>query len=530
MLHWHFSHPLCLWALPLAVVFYWWCRRPQTVVRPVGSLELWKQEAMPTGASTHRYPHWPLFLLQVLAYSLLVLACASPMLLTQRQEIVLVIDTSASMATREQHRTILAHCTEQLQTWLHGLEPQHRITLYTYPPHQKYDCSVGTLPAILEHLQPSQLAADWPAFFASLRQLHADVPLWWVTDGAGSARLKIAGVHTIGHGCLDTDNASIDAMQIDTLDSGGYRLFVALRNFSGQTQTLPLVVQADGLLIHNKTILLTAGERRTLSLPVPTASCLQVEIARADNFALDNRAQAVYVPPARMWIAPDMPIYLQRLADILPGVVHASSKQDADVIVSPLAEPAEQHGWIAHTPDFALSSVHYDKPQPVAQMVPAADALWRAVYPELLSVGHGAHLHQPFPADMQPLLQTAQGNLLAYGKSWLYCGFATTATNWPQLPSFPIFWCNLVDHLLPQRDRFCYVSTQALHPEAGMHRNSQGHRVAVNFFAGEESDNQGQMFADTPSPQASSVFAETPVMPWLLIVLVMPLAYLWRRL
>jgi hypothetical protein len=529
----HFLFPHALWALCLSGVFYWLCRQQSCQVFPVANLELWKECVGSQPVGSLRRIHLPLFVAQILAYSLLVIACAYPVYTVTGREVIVVLDTSASMASRDAQGTVFLHSIRRLRNWLTRLSATDRVILYTYPPLQKYESEARAFPPLLDTIEPSQLAADWTSCFALLRQTHSlPMPIFWLTDGAGSAHKNFPGVIKEAHGCLATDNVAIDAFTIEPSETGHQRLFLALRNFSRQKVIVPLAIQSDHVTIHQQNVTLAAGERRCLSQLLEPLSCslLRAEILRSDNLSLDNSVSASHIPPLAVWLSPEAPQPLQRLLDVVPGVVRAASPTQSDMAFTAFDDQAQEQGWLIHSRHFSPAVLRRKVTQPISGMIPAADELWRAVCPELLAMAQASPLAEPLPVSTQPLLCSAQGMVMAYGQEWLYCGFNLAYTNWPQLPSFPIFWCNFFDHIAPQRNHFAYTLTQQSYPQVGFRRNTQGTEVAVNFMDAAESDNQGEISTGIHwPPPAGTAYRQTPMLPWLVMMLAVVLAWLWTR-
>lgn len=463
-------------------------------------------------------------LLQIVAYLAIVLAGARPVYVDRTalvRRITLVVDGSASMQTAYGDGSVFDNAVQRLRKMLDRLSPQDDLTLHLYPPHRIHEGPPSGISSLLTDLRPSQGNASFPDFLRGLPRSPGR-PIYFFTDGSDGAAL--AHVIPVKCGVPQTDNAGMIALTIRH-----HRIFTVIRNFSARPISADLIVMGDKEILHRQPISLGPQQQRSWSklLALDPYHTVTLRWDRLDNFPLDDEIYAVRSPAVSVFLPPQASAYT-RMCKAIPGIRIADDPASAHfAFVSSSALFGVEGGWLLCRNDFTPRLL-VAAPQNISAPLWAADPLLDAVYPELIEISRSAVLKPPLPEDAQILLDSSEGTVMAYGRSWFFSGFSPENSNWPQLPCFPIFGYNLWEYLCPDRDRFVYLAADKDHPQIGIFQDGSK-KVAVNLLSEEESDNRGgQTDVDWPPPPIVSP-ASTELRPFLIILAALSLLLLWRR-
>ena len=528
-----FLSPYWLWGM-IGLLLLFWLRIDVPTQReiPVGSLELWQLDKSSLGGQRSRYRDpWSLWL-SLLAYALLVMALAQPILLRQvpRRQMMIVLDASASMRKLTAQGTIFELAQRRLRELLHQLAPHDEVSLYAYPPQQLYQGSPNDVVTWLDRLQPTELAADFTTFFTTLTQAFPQQACYFVTDNAGSARLPFSHTTNIACGTNDTDNLGLVAFQVQKQESQ-WRLFAVIRNFSKQQREITLEIYADQQPLLTEKLVVPALARYGWShtLTLESWRAVLIKLPHHDDLALDNTAYAVRQPTCNIWFPPEVPKSFARLPIAIEGMRVTPDQTAAAFAFLPVGDRgAPTEAWLIAIPDRVPQLV-FDQSVAISAVVAAGDDLLQHVYPEIIPIHHARPLAMPLPDATRILLHSPAGPIMAYGPEWLYLGFSPEASGWAYLPSFPLFWQNFFDAKAPDRDRFSYVLTSEATPMSGIHPRPSLPDQAVNFIHETESDTT----ADTTQqpfawpPVADNGQQQIVLWRWLTVLAGVALAGLW---
>ncbi len=391
-----------LWLTPLALgLVWWWYRRRQPPLRKVAGLWLW-QKALRKGQARRRFD-LRLFLL-LLAALLGALALAEPRVLLNRPgALVVVLDTSASMAatdvspSRLERAKALAH--ERLKA-----SPQ-AVLVATGPTLQTFGPAPGrALLEALEGLQPQTSGADLAVAVARGRALLPGAPVLVITDQPPPSNSQ-GYLNVAGHG----PNVGITA-----IGPG----FVAVGNagpglWRGEVQ------------VNGERYSLEAPARGYSSLEV-AAETVSAQILSRDALALDNQARftrrAVRVEVARPWPA------LERLLTLL-GAQRGNPAEIAFAPGPPRSEPRLFTVFFAE--EAAGSALVFDLERTLPYLRGAELVGYRLPIPP-----------PPQAPNWRPLATDQDGRALAwYHPNGLYL---PPLQSLQDLPAFPVLMFNLV--------------------------------------------------------------------------------------
>ncbi len=346
-------------SLPLVLLYFLKVRRRQQVVP---SLLLWQASFREREASAffQRLQRDPLLLLQILALAALTLALARPAVTVMGQgarKVVIVLDTSASMKTRDVGGSRFAAARAQAAGLVNGLGEGAEVMVV----------EAGVQPRVLAPLSRDRERAVAAIRSASARDLPNRLPeavrtaralvgsdpraeIHVFTDGAFARpagpeaedpRVRWVGVGRGGH------NVGITSLAIRKSYYGSfdYQAFASLINYSPDPQTFTFTLDVDGTTVADKRLTLEPNVRRSLVLPLSHGGggIVRASVDVRDDLSTDNTAWAVLPPPRKIAVLLVSPgnLFLEKVLRTDPQVAlevrspdqYQGGMADADVVV-----------------------------------------------------------------------------------------------------------------------------------------------------------------------------------------------------
>ncbi len=504
-------------ALPIIVAFYMLRLRRRDV--PVGSTFLWQQliRDVEANAPWQRLRFSWLLLVQLLIAAIVVAAAARPFSTVESDlaaNVVLIVDTSASMATSTDDEDRMALARERARDVVERLPVGGRITVVAAADTanvlvSETDDTAAALEAI-DGITATQLPGDLTDAFAlssALAQRDADSTVVVVTDAAGD-ELPDVGV---GAPVLVERIGSTDANQaiaaLSALRSAGgaqLDLFVAVSNPSSVEATRRLEVYADGELVDARELTIPPGQRsEALVSTVPAAATVvEARLAGSDALLTDDRAFAV-VPAdetTRTLLVGAGNAYLENALALLPRLelyaVDADGYEDA---VADAEEAGTPYGFLVFD-----GVVPDDPPElPALYLDPDADGSFGTVegrvenpaidrtdpdepllrFVDLTTVHIGRARELSLVDGMRAVVETPRGNpLVAVGEVGGHrvglIGFDLGESDLPLQVAFPLLMSNLTEVLLPEAEGIL-PSSMALGESVSVAVDPRIERVAV---------------------------------------------------
>ncbi|HJP70352.1 MAG TPA: BatA and WFA domain-containing protein [Candidatus Limnocylindria bacterium] len=478
-------------SLPIIVAFYMLRLRRRDY--PIGSTFLWQQlvRDVEANAPWQRLRFSWLLLVQLLIAAIVVLAAARPFTAAESDlaaNVVLIVDTSASMSTRTDDEDRLELARARAREVVGRLPEGGRITVVNAADSatvmvSETDDADAALEAI-GRIGSTQLEGDLTDAFAlssALAARDSDSTIVVVTDAA-AGELPQTGV---GAPVLVERVGATDANQaISALSAlrraGGAQLdlFVAVTNPSSADATRRLEIYADGALVDARELDIPAGQRsEALIGSVPAAArTVEARLAGTDALAADDRAFAV-VPAeqtTRALLVGDGSAYLENALALLPRLELYAVGEDgyADALAD--AEAAgTPYGLVIFdgvVPDEAprLPALYVDPggagafgtvgariEGPVIDRADPDEPLLRFV--DLSSVHIGRARDIDVAEGVRPVVASTGGAPLVAagevdGTRLAVIGFDLGESDLPLQVAFPLLTSNLVDFLLPASD------------------------------------------------------------------------------
>ncbi len=472
---------LLLAALALPVILLWFLRQRREP-REVPTVFLWRRAAEEQRVSPllRRLEQSLLLVLEITALLLLAAAAADLVfslgLRSEARRVAIVIDTSASMGTRDGPGglTRLDAAKERAGVLLETLRAGDRVTLVAFdrtarvlaPPTDDH----APVRALLAALVPADLPTDATAALAAVAAVDADRPeVFLFSDGAFDAppalpsALAEATFHFVGAGGA-TANAGIVDLGLAGVLEGAPRLTVRVE---GDAAAGPRVVSLlrDGVVLDAVDGLDPAESplaRFDLSAAPPGP--LTVRLDPPDALPADDRAFLVLAPePTRrvLLVTPGDPV-LARLRDLHPSVEFytvapadfaAADPASFDFLVYDGVVP---DGGLPRRPGLFLACAPPGRGVGFAAPVETPAVVdWRRGHPLNREVDWDGILFAraaPVAADPGirpvPLLEIPAGPILAElpgDPPAIIAGFRLPDTNLSLRPAFPVFLLNLLE-------------------------------------------------------------------------------------
>ena len=407
-----FEHPAALWgllSLILLVLFSLWRQSAARVVVP--SLLLWKQipERNPPVRALRR-PRWRLeLLLQALAISAAVGALARPYRETkdpQPRRIALVFDTSARMKAGDRLARMKARAGELIREhWSRDI-----VTCYDAAPSPRKIASPSEAQAVDMHVDLGPLLQSARA--------DADQVILFSDREAEGAKPVLFGA--------PEDNAGIVEFSISDDEA-----FVRIVNH-GPARPLPIELRAGDLKVSE---IVPAGQRTwSHKADYSKVDSVRITLVTNDSFSLDDVVEATRLVSggARVGLAGRHHDALLRVFRAIPGVTVQRGGAGALVAVGwdEAPGPGELRVFI-HSPSAILTGEVGVAPHELTRDLEKRGK--ELVLGELPAAERGG----------EPLLTVGGKVAAALRRNELH--ISVDLNKWQGMPSFPIFWVNVID-------------------------------------------------------------------------------------
>ena len=475
-------------ALPIIVAFYMLRLRRRDL--PVGSTFLWQQliRDVEANAPWQRLRFSWLLLVQLLIAAIVVLAAARPFSAVESDlaaNVVLIVDTSASMATSTDEEDRLELARERARDVIGRLPVGGRITVVAAADSADVLVSeTDDLDAALEAIDgitATQLPGDLTDAFAlssALAARDADSTIVVVTDASGDVLPEVgvgAPVRIERVGATDTNQAIAALSALRRAGGAQLDLFVAVANPSAAKATRRLEVYADGALVDARELTIPAGQRsEALVSTVPGATrTIEARLAGSDALVTDDRAFAV-VPAeetTRTLLVGGGNAYLENALALLPRLElyavdedgYADALADADEAGTPYGmlvfdgvvpdeAPTVPALYLDPGADGTFGTVGARIENPAIDRTDPDEPVLRFV--DLTTVHIGRAREVDLAEGMRAVVETSGGSPLVAvgevgGRRLGLIGFDLGESDLPLQIAFPLLMSNLVEVLLP---------------------------------------------------------------------------------
>ena len=477
-----------LLALPVIVAFYMLRLRRRD--HPVGSTFLWQQlvRDVEANAPWQRLRFSWLLLVQLLIAVIVVLAAARPFSTSESDlaaNVVLIVDTSASMATTADGEDRMALARERAAEVVGRLPQDGRVTVVAaadtadvlVSETDDHDAALDAIDGIAASQLPGDLT-DAFALSSALARRDTDSTVVVVTDASSDVLPEVGvGAPVVVERVGSTDGNQAIAAVSALRRAGGAQLdlFVAVSNPSANEATRRLEIYADDALVDARELTIPPEQRsEVLISSVPSnARTVEARLAAGDALATDDRAFAI-VPAeetTRALLVGGSNAYLENALALLPrlelyavdgdGYEEAVEEAEADgtpygLIVFdgfvPEEPPTVPALYVNPADDGDFGTVEGRIDNPAVDRTDPEEPLLRFVDLSTVHVGRAREIE---PSDgMRAVVSTPAGLPLvavgeATGRRLALIGFDLAESDLPLQVAFPLLTSNLVDYLLP---------------------------------------------------------------------------------
>ena len=297
-----FLNPAALFgliALPLLLLPYLIRKRPQRVV--FSSLLLFADlAANASGRPWGKLRLPPIFFLQLLLLTLLILALGEPVFSVNPTKIAIVLDNSASMQTLEGDKSRFASAKEKARGFLTDVGATGKTDLYLTVPRLErvggaaldFTDAVG----VLGSLEPYDLAdapLDYDKLLGQMVREQKYERIYFITDHPVHSQSGAIRVATVGH---PTENLALTSFQVtrSSLVSSRSKATVEVANFSSNSGKVKILLRGSGTVLANRELVVPPGKSAQASFEgFPLHPYYEAEIDARDALPLDNRRFAL---------------------------------------------------------------------------------------------------------------------------------------------------------------------------------------------------------------------------------------------
>ena len=438
-----FLAPQFLWALlaiPIVILLHFIRARKKR--QDVSALFLWKQAKEQAETRRRFSPSW-LLALQLAFVTLAALALAQPnVVLANRPDRILIVDTSASMAARDSEGVRLERAVNQAKTLGRSAGQVALIRASTEAQVvQPLTNSVADVETSLDALVAVDDTANLERAVSLARSLSPTAEVHVFTD------------QTLSESNLTLHSIRGDALNlgISALELGLQQLFVSVVSNHPRPQELTLELYQNGNLISQAPMLVAAGGQANTSFPVQSSDGVfeaRILAPEWDALSLDNSA---FVGQETMRVVSNNNNNALARAfsslpnvdyQILPNAALSAPDFDLRVIVGTLPEEVTQGNFIlfappVETPNYQLIS-DWDRANPLFRFVDLRDSSLGLANPVPFSNPEWQVLAQS--TDLTPVvLESRQDglNIVAFN-------FAPSQSDLVNRSAFPLLMANIV--------------------------------------------------------------------------------------
>ncbi|HEU5139553.1 MAG TPA: BatA and WFA domain-containing protein [Bacillales bacterium] len=484
-----FMTPASLWFLSfigILILFYFF--KKQFDRRPVSSVYLWEQtvKEWETNRWWKRLQRSLLLLLQILAMLFLIFALARPFVFgkgVNGDHLVIVIDSSASMAVQEGDGTRFELAKDKAQSLLESLTSDQAVTLIVARKvPQLLETKTYDLDRTAEEIKDLKLSYQYTDLKETIRLAdslagdHGEIHIFTdqlqqkqVEGVEMGSRLK---VHNIG---VSRPNLSLEAFGV-RVNGNTVSAVITLENEGDQQASTVVSIYHDDKRLKQLKKEVPKGKQVTVTVKgLPEKKVYSARIEQEDAFPLDNRRWAFLSDdsPQTLYLAGQVNPFLAKALQytgahivripenedgryhfpendggeavyVLAGIPSDEWPKGAKLIVSPKPGGPFQ---IKKKKPLAYQ-LQITKDDPMMQYVNVEEVYLAKAY----SVGKSNSLVPLIKSGKMPIV--SKGRL--HGAKTVLFSFSIQDSDWPLHPSFPILVQNALAYLSSHNETLGY--------------------------------------------------------------------------
>jgi hypothetical protein len=293
-----FLNPTALYgllALPLLLIPYLIRRRPQRQF--FSSLLLFIElGSRPSGRPWGRLRLPPVFFLQLLLLTLLILALAEPVFSVRPTHIAIVLDNSASMQTQEDGKPRFVLAKEKARAVLMELRVTGKVDLYLTVPRLEKIRSTTSSPSdaagAIAGLEPYDLGdvpVDYNNVLSQMAREQKYDRVYLITDHPSRGQADAVRVLSVGQ---PKGNLALTSLQVRRSSLANARLEAAaeVTNYSAKDERIKVVLRGSGTVLSGRELVVGAGKSASAAFEgFASHPYYEAEIELRDALQLDNR-------------------------------------------------------------------------------------------------------------------------------------------------------------------------------------------------------------------------------------------------
>jgi VWA domain-containing protein/aerotolerance regulator-like protein len=484
--------------IPVLILIHMLKPKPRPV--EVTNLFLWqtvlKERAGQTRISRLK-KNLPL-LLQILIILLTAFSLAQPVFtyLTKKSgNIILVIDTSASMKTRGASGTRFDRAVEKaLEILGRRKTPQKALIIEAgYQPKlvTGFDTDSERVKSLVKDLRPSDTPADLEkavSLAISFVDPSREDTIYLLTDGAGFDLWRLLKRHPGIEPVIVSSgkkNIGITKFVFRKTPGNGHEILLEVANFTPIPVVCPIRLAVDRSIILETEIMLEGEEKKRLVLPysVLVTGIAKVVIDVDDAFTVDNTAYAALNAAEDIWVllVSKGNYFLDKLLGAYPNVMVNRVKE---VTPSSWLEQARRHDIvIVDRMDFpATENGNFILINAFSPSIPVVKS-GRTTYPEILDWDAESPLMSGIDPrgliieeaavlnggpGVRPIVEAHDTGLMyTYEREAfrsVLLNFDITRSDLPLRVAFPVLFGNILNWLNPQKRDFSTLQTRTGEP------------------------------------------------------------------
>jgi Ca-activated chloride channel family protein len=480
--------PVGLWSLlALPAIFVLYLIQSRYRPRVVASLLLWKGMTRDLEAeAAWRRPRWDV----LLALQLLVALCAALALARPAvsgggpARLIVVLDTSASMAARDVPPTRFAAARQQVADVLSMAAQDARVSLVTAGIRPRIVVDNGSAADVLGALDSLRTEPDAGDMASALRiaaglaapDAATGSHVVAVTDGAFDLSLPPQAV-PVSFRLVGGSGGNLAVSEVSLrkpIDRADYVAgFARVVNFTSDPRTTAITIMADSLAVDRSALQVPGSGHAEVTFRVPaTAQSIAVVIADRDQASAGDR---VDLPGYARWarnatIVSDTPALWEHVLSVVPDLTisrsirpldfQAAGVGPDDIVLFDNVVPAElpKSGLILVNPPDTSPLLTRVELNPIprqrrAEQFDPEDPLLAGLDIGALNVQQMARAVTP--AWAASAVDAPDTPLILHGRSGeqrvIIFAFDPNKSNLPHLAAFPVLMANAIDWLTPGR-------------------------------------------------------------------------------
>jgi Ca-activated chloride channel family protein len=323
--------------IPIIIAMYLLkLRRTEQVV---SSVYLWRRMVRDVEANApwQRLRRNLLLILQLLFLAALILALTRPFTWTEGasgQAVILIVDTSASMAATDVAPSRLEAAKTQAHQLADGLPDDARVTVIAAGDGARVLVASSQdrrqVRLAIEGLRSGTGGSDLTAALELASAIAARQPeteIVVLSDGQVTLpdRLAVKGRLRYMPVGVSDDNQAISVLSLEPAPGGAtLSVFAQISNYGQSVAQRRLALYADGQLVNAYDLEIPPGSQRAVvadDLPGETG-VLEAQLTGQDTLSLDDRAWAVHrsAEPAAVTLVSEGNLFLETALALLPGL------------------------------------------------------------------------------------------------------------------------------------------------------------------------------------------------------------------